>query len=494
MEGDPECPTETTGLLDKDDQPKHQGKDGFEDDTNTTVRRDIHDTIFIAAPIFCAMLSWVGMKTTDTALLGHVSADALAAAALSDLWTMCTAVLIQGRILSVLCGAAVGAGNPKLAGIYLQVSYAVLAGLAVFVFASWYLTGTVWRVFGSDEQIADMASFYARVLAWSIPGQLAFSQLSQFFQAQRIMHPEVNASFVALSLNLVLGLIFVLGIPFPNFEYGFSACPTVTTLVVYIQVVFFYVVYIKIQKLHEACWGGWDLKEITWDRIKTFSDLYFPAAFGMASDFWRVAVVGAIAANLGELEVAVFNTSYRIMWIVLIMVNALSSAAGIKMSQRLGNMDPNGAKQAGEVGIILSFLVLAVIMLGVFFFIRAFGLIFTHDEAFLDLFETTKVPFCCTLFLMNMSVAIERIPYSMGRTKEVFWMGLLASWGAQVPGVYFLTAYWRNDLFGLYCGMALGYLVLMLLYGYITITSDWHKYAEIARQRAEMSDDAAIVA
>ena len=42
------------------------------------------------------------MKTTDTALLGHVSADALAAAALSDLWTMCTAVLIQGRILSVL--------------------------------------------------------------------------------------------------------------------------------------------------------------------------------------------------------------------------------------------------------------------------------------------------------------------------------------------------------------------------------------------------------
>ena len=32
------------------------------------------------------------MKTTDTALLGHVSARALSAAALSDLWTMCTGV------------------------------------------------------------------------------------------------------------------------------------------------------------------------------------------------------------------------------------------------------------------------------------------------------------------------------------------------------------------------------------------------------------------
>lgn len=88
---------------------------------------------------------------------------------------------------------------------------------------------------------------------------------------------------------------------------------------------------------------------------------------------------------------------------------------------------------------------------------------------------------------------------------------------AQVPGVYFLTTYWRNDLFGLYCGMAIGYLVLMLLYGYITITrydlasiwkhicrtlivsclpylvcfctSDWKRYAEIARERSEMSGD-----
>lgn len=488
MEGDPEITSEETSLL----KPSIEASepDHADDEREATVLKDVVDTLVLGTPIFMAMLSWVGMKTTDTALLGHVSADALAAAALSDLWTMCTAVLVQGRILSVLCGSAVGAGNPKLAGIYLQVSYAVLLGLGVVVFASWYMTGYVWQAFGNNAMIADMAGYYARALAWSIPGQLAFSQLSQFFQAQRIMQPEVVASFVALALNLLLGLIFVLGIPFPNFDgYGFSACPAVTTMVVYIQFTFFYIVYIKGQKLHEACWGGWDMKEITWDRIKTFSDLYFPAAFGMASDFWRVAVVGAIAANLGELEVAVFNTSYRIMWIVLIMVNALSSAAGIKMSQRLGDMNPSGAKQAGEVGILLSFLVLAAVISFVFFFIRAFGMIFTYDEDFLSLFETSRVPFCCTLFLMNMSVAIERIPYSMGRTKEVFWTGFFASWGAQVPGVYFLTTYWRNDLFGLYCGMAIGYLVLMLLYGYITITSDWKRYAEIARERSEMSGD-----
>ncbi len=47
---------------------------------------------------------------------GHLNQDALAASALADLWTMATAVLLSGRILGVLIGGAVGAGNPKLAG------------------------------------------------------------------------------------------------------------------------------------------------------------------------------------------------------------------------------------------------------------------------------------------------------------------------------------------------------------------------------------------
>jgi multidrug resistance protein, MATE family len=495
-------------------------------DEHSSLWHDAKDTITLGIPIFLAMLSWVGMKTTDSALLGHVSADALAAAALSDLvctsslvekidflslpgyldsrfvspyilsssrffqWTMCTVVLLNARILGVLCSSAVGAGNPKLAGIYLQVSYYVLAFVLAFVFVCWYFTEAVWTMLGSEARLAKMAGYYAKVLAWSLPGQLAVGQLSQFFSSQRIMHPEVNASSVALVLNLVLGLILVLGIPIPGWNgFGFTACPIVTASVVYVQFFVIYFIYIHIQRLHEPCWGGWAWKEITRERIKTFCELYIPAALGISSDFWRVAVIGIVAAKLGNVEVAVFNTGYRIMWIVLIMVNSLSSAAGIKTSIRLGKLDHVGAKQAGWVGIYMAILILSLIGGFVLWKIRWFGRIFTEDSEFLDLFEEVKWPFTLTLILMNLSVAIERIPYSMGRTKEVFWFGFIASWGAQVPGVILLTKYWRNDLIGLYWGMAIGYLVLTILYGWIVMKSDWQKYAMLARQRSEMSDD-----
>jgi hypothetical protein len=90
-------------------------------DTHTpSIASDAWDIIQLGIPIFISRLSFVGMKTTDTALLGHVSREALSASALSDLWTMCSQVLLNGRILGVLVGGAIGANNPKLAGIYLQ--------------------------------------------------------------------------------------------------------------------------------------------------------------------------------------------------------------------------------------------------------------------------------------------------------------------------------------------------------------------------------------
>ena len=56
-----------------------------DDDHHSTILHDSYDTVILGIPIFFSMLSWVGMKTTDSALLGHISSEALAAAALSDL-------------------------------------------------------------------------------------------------------------------------------------------------------------------------------------------------------------------------------------------------------------------------------------------------------------------------------------------------------------------------------------------------------------------------
>jgi Na+-driven multidrug efflux pump len=205
------------------------------------------------------------------------------------------------------------------------------------------------------------------------------------------------------------------------------------------------------------------------------------------------------------------------MWIALIVIGSLASASSINMTLRLGKMNPYGARQAGYVGIALSAAIL--VLLGNFVLVksRLVARIFTEDEFFLDMFQEASLPFTLTLCFMNLSVAIERVPYAMGRTREIFWMGFIGSWFGQVPGVFCMTRYWRDDLVGLYSGMAIGYAFLCILYGWITIRryvgtirrcrmpcvalaflpltsnvfcdcgprSDWVKYAEFALARSE---------
>ena len=49
----------------------------------------------------------------------------------------------------------------------------------------------------------------------------------------------------------------------------------------------------------------------------------------------------------------------------------------------------------------------------------------------LELFEEARLPFAMVLFLLNFAIAIEKIPFSMGCTRETFWTGFFASWGGK---------------------------------------------------------------
>ena len=219
---------------------------------------EIKSMLTLAFPIFLAMVSWVAMKVTDTALLGHAGKNGdtryLDASAMSDLWTSSSGVFIQGGVLSIFCGQALGASkeqakrgdsvaslaSKRLVGIWLQVSISVVLAVSIPVLALWLVTGPVLRAMGQSEQIANDAWYYAGILSGAFPARIVFGQMRpnpipelsphsnptpnprQFFSAQKITHPEAVCSVSAMLLNLIFGLIMVLGVPIPGFDgFGF---------------------------------------------------------------------------------------------------------------------------------------------------------------------------------------------------------------------------------------------------------------------------------
>ena len=451
------------------------------------------DLLKLSVPIFIARLSWVGMKITDTALLGHVGTHYLSATALSDLWTQSTGVFIMSRVAGIFCGQAVGAGNKKLAGVWLQVSYAVLGAILLPVAALWLATTPVLRrLFGVDWPLARDAGYYARALCVCLPARVAFSQLSVFFQSQRIMQPSVVASFVALCCNVLFGYLLVLGTGAASSFHGlgFHACPWVTTAMEYVQVGVLYFVFCRWQRLHAPCWpdGGWSRSHITRERVRNYWSLYWPAALSIASDFWRFSLIGAFAAHMGADQVAVFNASYRILWFVLTFVGSLAGAVGIKLGLAFGANAPRRARRSAATGIAVAAAAVAVLGLLLYLFPRALARVFSDDPRIVGMFAEVRVPLAFLTVAMTMSVTLEKIPLAMGRTKAVLYCGLVGSWVGQVPGVLLCTRFWRDDLVGLYTGTALGYALLCAIFLALIARSDFAVYAHEAQARSEVAN------
>eukprot|EP00951_Prasinocladus_malaysianus_P021195 scaffold174815_cov51-Prasinocladus_malaysianus.AAC.1 len=159
---------------------------------------------------------------------------------------------------------------------------------------------------------------------------------------------------LAMLLNLGLGLFFVLGVPIPGWSgFGFKACPIVTLSVEYMQLLILWGVYWAALKYYAAYWpeSGWSFSNVTAARVKEFCRVYFPAALGLASDFWRVAAIGSVAAHLGPEDVAVFNCSYRVMWICLTFIGSMGGAMAIHLGVALGGGKVAAAKQTTLVTI-----------------------------------------------------------------------------------------------------------------------------------------------
>jgi len=223
-------------------------------DTSSYVS-DVFDLFKLSSPIAISSLAWVGMKATDTALIGHTNTVFLSASAVADLWMQSTGVFLSGGILSMLASQSVGSNNKFMAGIWAQVSLFVLALIAIPVIVSYICTGQILCLFGTSDILIGPASYYAQVLAAAVPARIMMSQLSQYFMAQRITEPLVVCGLLALIFNLFFGIILVHG-AFGISGFGFYACPIVTSLVEWIQLLFMLYWYCHRHGLHLECWPG----------------------------------------------------------------------------------------------------------------------------------------------------------------------------------------------------------------------------------------------
>lgn len=216
-----------------------------------------------------------------------------------------------------------------------------------------------------------------------------------------------------------------------------------------------------------------------------YMKLYIPGSLSMAESFWRMAIVGAVAAGLGDMQVAVFTVGYRIAWLSLSFTGAVVGATNVKIGLALGAGNVAAAKRSMRACFIIITVVLILLAAVVEFCPYSIARLFSSSEKVQGIFVESRRSFAAFVVFMVLGNVFDSMVAAMGRVNIVFVAGLISSWAGQVPFALLFTRFWRSDLVGLYAGVNVGSSFLSLILGGFLLFVDWEQLALEARERSE---------
>jgi MATE family multidrug resistance protein len=192
-------------------------------------REDLAATVRLAVPVVVVQLGLMAMGLVDTVVVGHVSAEALAAVALGNLYFISVCAGTWGLLLALdpVVAQAIGARDRVAVVRALQRGLILAFALSVPSTLAMIPGEVVLPLVGQPAAVVPTAAVYARIVAPSLPFFLAFVVLRQTLQAMGRMRPIVVVIVAANLLNLLLDWVLVFG-PLGLPSFGAAGCAWAT--------------------------------------------------------------------------------------------------------------------------------------------------------------------------------------------------------------------------------------------------------------------------
>src|SRR5262245_51945255 len=160
---------------------------------------EIAALVRLGAPLVATQMGFMLLGVVDSALLGHVSANALAATSLATQWSWVCLGLGVGIVLGIdpLIAQAHGAGDRSATALALQrgLVMAILVGLPIA--GLHFVTEPALLLLGQPPEIAADAQRYNVIRAGSIPFFYVFVALRSWLSGRTLVAPALWVVLVA---------------------------------------------------------------------------------------------------------------------------------------------------------------------------------------------------------------------------------------------------------------------------------------------------------
>ncbi|HEU5169977.1 MAG TPA: MATE family efflux transporter [Gemmatimonadales bacterium] len=327
-------------------------------------RGELGPLLRLALPVVVVQVGLMLMGVVDSIMAGRLSATALGAVALGNVYFFAIAIFGMGVLMALdpLVAQAVGAGDEP--AIARAVQRGLLLALALSLPSSVLLlfAQPALRALAQPADLAASAAVYSRYLVPGVAPFFAFIVLRQTLQARELMRPIVltilgaNLANVALNWTLIYGK---LGAP----ALGVAGAALATTGSRWIMAV----------ALLALGWGELHAhlvplrREITqWEPLRRMLAIGYPIGLQHLMEYGVFGTVALLMGRLGTVPIAAHQVAINLASLTFMVPLGIGAAATVLVGQAVGRGDMRGARRAARAGLasgVAFMTTMAVVML-----------------------------------------------------------------------------------------------------------------------------------
>ena len=317
----------------------------------------------LALPIVVVQVGIMLMGVIDTVMVGHVSARALAAVALGNLYFWACGIFGMGVIMALdpVIAQAVGAKDDVAVARGFQRGFLLAVLLTIPISVALLFADPVLRALGQADDVVPLAVSYVLFCSPGILPFLGYSVLRQTLQAMQLVRPIVLTMIVANLANILLNWMLIfgrLGAP----ALGVAGAAWATSAARWLMVIVLFAVSWRHLRSYLLPLRA---DTFAWAPLRRMVALGAPIGLQFQLEYGIFAVVGLLMGTIGTTPLAAHQVALNIASFTFMVPMGIAAAVAVLVGHAVGQGDAPEARRSAAAALVsgVGFMALMAILL-----------------------------------------------------------------------------------------------------------------------------------
>ena len=326
---------------------------------------ELGETAKLALPMALTQLGQIAMMTTDLAFIGHLSADALAAAALAGTVYFVSFTFGMGLMSAVapLVAQAFGADNPAVVRRSLRMGLWAALLLSLPIMAAPLRGEQILLALGQAPATAQLAQGYLFGLAWGVAPALGFLAIRSFMGALNRPEPVLWITLAAIPVNALLVYLLIYGkFGLPRLElFGAGLATTLVNCATFLAALWVATRRRPFSDYHVLA----HLWRLDWPLMRQLIAIGAPISVAFLLEYGLFSAAALLMGLISTTALAAHQIALQVTAILFMIPFGISMAATVRVGHAVGRNDGRGVRRAGLVAMLLGIAIAATLTLAV---------------------------------------------------------------------------------------------------------------------------------